>query len=41
MVVEVLSSYESQVQGETGSGVPSLPAGGVFDTSLVVHIDLV
>ena len=39
-VVVVLGSFESQVEGEAGSGVASLPAGGVIDTSLAaVHID--
>ena len=40
-VVVVLDSFEGQVEGETGSGVASLPAGGVIDTSLAaaVHID--
>ena len=38
-VVVVPSSFEGQVEGEAGSGVASLPAGGVIDTSLVVHID--
>ena len=37
----VLGSLESQVERETGSGVASLPAGGVIDTSLTVHIDVV
>ena len=41
MVVVVLGSCEGQVEVETGSGVPSLPAGGAVDTSLAVHIDLV
>ena len=40
-VVVVLGSCESQIEEETGGGVPSLPAGGVVDTSPVVHIDLV
>ena len=40
-VVVVLGSSESQVEGEAGSGVASLPAGGIIDTSLAaVHIDL-
>ena len=39
-VVVVLDSFEGQVEGEAGSGVASLPAGGVIDTSLVVHNDL-
>ena len=39
-VVVVLGSFEGQVEGEAGSGVASLPAGGVIDTSLAtVHID--
>ena len=40
-VVVVLDSFEGQVEGETGSGVASLPAGGVINTSLAaaVHID--
>ena len=40
-MVVVLGSFEGQVEGETGSGVASLPAGGVIDTSLAaaVHID--
>ena len=39
-VVVVLSSFEGQVEGEAGSGVASLPAGGVIDTSLAaIHID--
>ena len=40
-VVVVLGSFEGQVKRETRSGVASLPAGGVIDTSLVaaVHID--
>ena len=38
-VVVVLSSFEGEVKGEAGSGVASLPAGGVIDTSLAVHID--
>ena len=37
----VLGSLESQVEREAGSGVASLPAGGVIDTSLTVHIDVV
>ena len=41
VVVVVLDSCEGQVEGETGSGIPSLPTGGVVDTSLIVHIDLV
>ena len=40
-VVVVLDSFEGQVEGEAGSGVASLPAGGVIDTSLAaVHINL-
>ena len=35
----VLGSFEGQVEGEAGSGVTSLPAGGVIDSSHVVHID--
>ena len=39
-VVVVLGSFEGQVEGEAGSGVASLPARGVIDTSLAaVHID--
>ena len=40
-VVVVLGSSEGQVEGEAGSGVASLPAGGVIDTILAaaVHID--
>ena len=39
-VVVVLGSFEGQVEGEAGSGVASLPAGGVIDISLAaVHID--
>ena len=40
-VVVVLGSFEGQVEGEAGSEVASLPAGGVIDTSLAaaVHID--
>ena len=40
-VVVVLGSFEGQVEGEAGSGVASLPAGGVIDTSLAAirHID--
>ena len=38
-VVVVLGSFESQVEGEAGSGVASLPAREVVDTSLAVHID--
>ena len=39
-VVVVLGSFEGQVEGEAGSGVASLPAGRVIDTSLAaVHID--
>ena len=40
-VIVVLGSFEGQVEGEAGSGVASLPAEGVIDTSHVVHIDLV
>ena len=40
--VDVVSgSCEGQVEGEAESGVASRPAGGVIDTSLIVHIDLV
>ena len=37
----VLGSFEGQVEGEAGSGVASLPAGVVIDTSMAaaVHID--
>ena len=40
-VVVVLGVFKGQVEGEAGSGVASLPAGGrVIDTSLVaVHVD--
>ena len=39
-MVVALGSFEGQVEGEAGSGVASLPAGGVIDTSLAaVHID--
>ena len=40
-VVVVLGSFEGKVEGKAGSGVASLPAGGVIDTSLAVavHID--
>ena len=39
-VIVVLGSFEGQVKGEAGSGVASLPAGGVIDTSLAaVHIN--
>ena len=40
-VVVVLGSFEGQDEGEAGSGVASLPAGGVIDTSqaTTVHID--
>ena len=40
-VVVVLGSCESQVEGEAGSEVAPLPAGGVTNTSLVVHVDVV
>ena len=40
-VVVVLGSLESKVEGQAWSGVASLPAGRVIDTSCVVHIDLV
>ena len=33
-VVVVLGSFEGQVEREAGSGVASLPAGGVIDTGL-------
>ena len=39
-VAVVLDSFEGQVEGEAGSGVASLPAGGVIGTSLaVVYVD--
>ena len=40
-VVVVLGSFKSHVEGEARSGVASLPAGGVIDTSqaAAVHID--
>ena len=40
-VVVELGSFEGQVEGEARSGVASLPAGGVIDTSMAaaVHID--
>ena len=37
-VVVVLGSFEGQVEGEAGSGVASLPAGGVIDTSLAAAV---
>ena len=40
-VVVVLGSCEGQVEGEAGSGVASLPTGGIINTSLVIHVDLV
>ena len=40
-VAVVLGSFEGLVEGEAGSGVASLPAGGVIYTSMAaaVHID--
>ena len=37
-MVVVLGSFEGQVERGAGSGVTSLPAGVVIDTSLVVDI---
>ena len=40
-VVVVLGSYKGQIEEEAGNGVASLPTGGVINTSLVIHVDLV
>ena len=40
-VAVVLGSCEGQVEGEAGSEVAPLPAGGVTNTNLVIHVDVV
>ena len=39
--VVMLGSCEGQIKGDAGSRVASLPTGGIINTSLVVHVDLV
>ena len=39
-VVVALGSCEGQVEGEAGSEVAPLPAGGVTNTNLVINVDV-